>query len=557
MDDDYIARWITEDIPNRPEDWPTYNLRELKVARVWQDIREYYADPNPVARDIMLRDAFCRERAELPSIGPKYRISSYEAEMVNRIYRAGCCFCSCALRLFAYHVVIEWIDDDRYFEEHNKQLQIADMVVTESKKRKEILPWQLQLFYETYFEYCEDWARRRFADILLNICRRFIAIKQDKKDLYELEHAIVSLIYDISGNLSSERDECFAFTREEIFRLINLEAQVLHKRNQSIMKRPLKGTLMIQLSNLILRTRRNGNTHAVFKYISLEKLNAAITNHQIWISDTGDLNDKYEGKVAQEVVNAVAISGLNWTKNVKLKYHKKFYVGCYSKKFEMKELQSRYGECILGYYGDRLVDYLGPVYWRVEKLSTPQGEVTEAYPMFSQVFVLDVIYDSEEAKRELQFLISCIDKLGQTESEKRRFYCEILQYWKLSFKDAVNRDAPYEKWYEENERRYVIHHYDGYDYKGSFVDKKDRKLKFETMAVLAPDFILGCNSKSVRNDIATRLEGLYEYTTIPHYYVCDNCFAKGVYQGGFTGSCLECGCTSVTKHASKAFHYKQ
>ena len=74
MDDEYMAKWIIEDIPSKPDGWPAYNLREVKVDRVWQDVREYYNNPNPGARDIMLRDVFCRERAELPSMG-KYRIS--------------------------------------------------------------------------------------------------------------------------------------------------------------------------------------------------------------------------------------------------------------------------------------------------------------------------------------------------------------------------------------------------------------------------------------------------------------------------------------------------
>lgn len=554
MSDDYMAKWITEDIPDMPEDWPTFNLREVKINSVWQNVRSYYEDPNPVARDIMVRSAFCLERADLPSVGPKYRISVYEAEMARRIYAAGCCFNSFALKMFVYHVIMEWIDQDRYIEECNKRLSIDRMIVTESRKRKIYLPWQLQLFYGAYREYCEDWAKRRFAVILLEVCKRELKQRQSQDELFKLEHAIVSLLYDISGNLCTDRDVCFAMNREEIARFIEFEAEVLRKRKLSIMERPLKGTLMIQLSNLILKSRCTGSPHRVYKYVSCENLKSSVANRQIWINDTRNLNDKFEGKVAQEVVDAAIIGAPKWVKRCKIRYHKKFYVGCYSKDLKTEELGARYGECVLGYYGDRLVDYLGPVYWHEEKVFTKGGVVIEAYPVFSQVYVVDVIYDVDEAKKELQYLIWCIDKLGQTDVEKRQFYSEILQYWKYSFKDAVHRVEPREEWIKECERRYIIHYYNEYEYRGVIVDKKDSKLKFETMAVIAPDFIMDCSSTSIREVIAKNLNSLYECTSIPHYYVCNNCLAKVVCAAGFKGRCRECGSASVTKYMSKVFH---
>ena len=249
MDGEYMAKWIIEDIPNKPDGWPTYNLREVKVDRVWEDVKEYYNNPNPVARDMMLRDAFCRERAELPSLGPKYRISEYEAEMLRRIYKAGCCFNSCALRMFVYHVVMEWIDDDRYVEDCNKRLPIERMVVTESKKRRIGLPWQLQLFYDTYRECCEDWAQRRFAVILVEVCRRALRQRHTKEGLFKLEHAIVSLLYDISSNLGTDRDPCLAIKREEIKPIIELESDILRKRRRSIMRRlpPFRQTRLVSV----------------------------------------------------------------------------------------------------------------------------------------------------------------------------------------------------------------------------------------------------------------------------------------------------------------------
>lgn len=553
--DDYMAKWLVEDIPDKPEGWPAYNLREAKIESVWQRVQDFYKSPDPIHRDMMLREAFCRQRGDLPSVGPKYRISEYEVDVLRHIYLAGCCFNSWSLKLFAYHVVMEWIDSDRFYENYNRRLPIDQMVVTESRKRKDLLPLQLRLFYEAYYESCEDWASRRFGVILYNVCAKKLEQKHGDKELWEIEHAIVSLLYDISGNLGADRDSCLSLNRDEIGKLIELEAKVLHERGVSILRRPLKGTLMVQLSNLILKSRSEGNPRCVYKYIKEDDLQAAFDNKQIWIRDIRDLNDRYEGVVAKEIIDSVTKTGPTWAKKSKLEYKKQFYVACYSKKPDGIGIDERYGKCVLGYYGDRIVDYIAPLYWRSEHKPWTRSGETEVYPTLSQIAVLDVIYDKEKAKSELQYLMWCIDTLGQTDVERGRFFDEILQYWKLSFKDAVHRDPPHEKWFEENERRYIIFYYDGYDYRGSIIDK-DRKLKFETTAVIAPDFLLGKPSEKICGEIAKTLKDFYECSTFPNYYICDNCFAKGVYPDGFSGECQECGSKSVTKYASKAFHFE-
>ena len=553
--DDHMAKWLIEEISGKPDGWPTYNLREAKVDRVWQRVRDFYKSPDPMHRDMMLREAFCRQRGDLPSVGPKYRISGYEVVVLKHIYLAGCCFNSWTLKLFAYHVVMEWIDLDLFYESNNRALPITQMVITDSKKRKDLLPLQLRLFYDAYYACCEDWAKRRFGVMLYNVCMEKLKQKCTKQQLWDVEHAIVSLLYDISGSLGTDRDSRLTLNRGEISQLLELEAMVLRRRKQSIMSHPLRGTLMIQLSNLILKSRRDDPPKRVYKYIKECDLTSAFSNKQIWLRDIRDLNDPYEGVVAYEVVDSVLKDGPSWAKIPKLTYKKQFYVACYSKQLTAENLDERYGECVLGYYGDRLVDFIAPLHWRTENMPWALSGHPEAFPMFSQIAVLDVIYDKEEAKKELEYLVGCVDKLGQTDGQKRRFLDEVLQYWKLSFKDAVNRDAPYEKWFEEKERRYVIFYEKGYDYRGSFVDQ-DRKLKFETTAVIAPDFLLGKPSRMLRGEISKTLEDVYQCSTFPDYYVCDNCFAKGVYPDGFVGECEECSSKSVTVCASKVFHFE-
>lgn len=299
--------------------------------------------------------------------------------------------------------------------------------------------------------------------------------------------------------------------------------------------------------------RRKERSDFAYKYISSKNLEIACGNKQLWLGDIRDLNDKFEGAVAKEVMNDLKEVLPEWVDDVTFDYDKKFYVACYSRSVNLIELEDRYGDCILGYYGDRLVDYLGPVYWQKEEWNTPNGVTIEVYPVISQVVAFDVIYDRAEAKDELRYLVKCIDMIGNTPKEKRDFLGEILQYWKLSFKDAFSRDGNNVNWMVERERRYVIFYYDGFDYRGSMIDSKDRKLKFETTIICAPDFILGNMNNEIKKRIASDLSVRYELVSVPDYYVCKNCLARGVLSNGFKGKCLVCGSHDIVGYSSKMF----
>ena len=98
----------------------------------------------------------------------------------------------------------------------------------------------------------------------------------------------------------------------------------------------------------------------------------------------------------------------------------------------------------------------------------------------SQVVCMDVIYGKAKAKSELRFLCSIVDQFKMSETEKRTFLEDILQYWMLSVKDP--------KWKEENERRYVLFDHFGDEYLDVEVDEVFFKLKTDLLKI--PDFIV-------------------------------------------------------------------
>lgn len=532
----YPARWIVDNEPKRPAGWLVLNDRELKVELVWESVRSYYVDPNPMTRDVMVTHANDLEESDLRSRGVG-RISEYEIELISRIYHAGCCLGSSAVKMFAYHVAMEWV-----------RLKSDEDIGTLLDSHRDVIPRQLRLFCNVYSAYRQDEQHRSFWYWLINKVEKFLAIVGSSAQLDFLEHAYVSLLMDVSCALGGERDSLYRVTADEVIALVKMEADILHRGDKSIMTRPLKGTLMIQLSYLLLKMRKSGTPSVVYKHMSNEDLRKALDNGELWIRDTRDLNDKWEGVPAQEIVEEMSKDGVSWLKNVNWSYGKTFYVACYSREREGVDLDARYGECTLAYNADRLVDFLGPIYLHVEHLKHQDGsEYKEGYPMLSQVAVLDVMYDREEARKELELLVRCIDTLGRYDSEKQEFFGEILQYWKLSIKDPVDRADPDKKWYREAERRYVIFYYDDYNYIHQRLD--NRWLKLASTVVMAPDGVFGDLDSRSFMELKDNLGVRYESTTLNDYYTCDECLARTYPSGsGSLPKCRMCGSQRLSYH---------
>ena len=93
-------------------------------------------------------------------------------------------------------------------------------------------------------------------------------------------------------------------------------------------------------------------------------------------------------------------------------------------------MQDGYGECLYGYKNDRIVDLIGPIgLYTLTKKADVDADLpnTMKRPYIAQVITFDVLYDTEEAKTELQYLFSVIDMFDLSDDNKKMFLQEILQ----------------------------------------------------------------------------------------------------------------------------------
>ena len=177
-----------------------------------------------------------------------------------------------------------------------------------------------------------------------------------------------------------------------------------------------------------------------------------------------------------------------------------------------KKMQRRYGGVTFGYKSDRIADVLSPMLNRTQV----------GLPYFDQVVCYDIIYDVEEARKELNYICELIDLYDLTEQEKTSFLDELLEYWYLSFKDK--------KWSEEKERRYQLFIFEDDNYYDLLVENDFLKIK--STLYLYPDFIITDNQPIKIKGRLRRMEKL-SATATRNYVFCEDCF-----QSDFTAGCL-------------------
>ena len=96
----------------------------------------------------------------------------------------------------------------------------------------------------------------------------FVSTCENDEELFEIVHGLVTMINDLSYFECKKREEIWAFSRDEIKKIMSLEASLTSKIGETAIERPLKGVLMTTISNYVLKSRYDYNSDYIVKYIS-------------------------------------------------------------------------------------------------------------------------------------------------------------------------------------------------------------------------------------------------------------------------------------------------
>ena len=399
------------------------------------------------------------------------RVTEYEVATINYLYMIGAAHQINLLKVYLYDLITETTQLQKIMSWCNPVLGVNDEEAARIITYEKGLMLPLKLYHFAYQKYTIE-KEFSFAEQLISVVNGVLQVSTTEDEVDSITYAYSALLHDISNMHGNKKERIWEFTREELLELFNLEAKILKINNQSPIMRPTKGVLIMQISNFILKSRHNYNEDYICKYLPKNVAEESVTNHQIWMKKTELLNDKREQKVIPELFQDTSWVKYDWIKDIDFTATRTYYVSCFSKAINSNEMQKDYGQCLYGYTNDRIVDLIAPIgIMKLKKRNNANDDLPDTIerPYISQVIAFDVLYDETEAKKELEYLFDVINMFAMSDSEKKQFLQEILQYWILSVKDY--------EWQEEKERRYVIFLYEDYDYKEVEVDDTFLKIK--------------------------------------------------------------------------------
>ena len=500
---------------SRPDDWPQ-NGREFRLDCIWDKLDDFEKRPSYRTREVLLAIVNDNDLNQHTSYG-LVRFTDYEVELINLIYMRAAQFQINSVKVYLYDLITE---ATRLQKINSWTSQVVGEKNSDEAYR--ILPYEeglllpLKLYHFAYQKYTVL-KSASFCEQLLSVVDEIFEVSKSEAEIDSIAYAYSAMLNDISYMRGNKKEKLWEFDRDELLSLFEMEARILKKNNQNPIERPTRGVLMTQISNFILKSRNNYNQDYICKYVSKDVARSSIINHEIWMGKTENLNDKREQKVVPELFEEDSWIRYSWAKDVDFTAVRTYFVSSFSKTIGAGDMKSKYGECLYGYKNDRIVDLIGPLVKQTLKRKPDADRDLpdkKIIPGISQVITFDVLYDRENAKKELQYLFNVIDLFDMTDDEKHLFLQDILQYWILTVKDN--------EWKDERERRYVLFLYDDYDYPEIVVE--DGYLKEKTSLFLLPDFILGDNP--VKPTIRFQMESKQKSTMTREYLHCHNCLVQ-------------------------------
>lgn len=501
------------DSENKPEDWPV-NAREAKLEAVYRAVEQYKDNPNYKNKEVLLallNEHDLNQRSYLGEV----RVSDYEAQLTNILYLMGAMYNINSLKTLIYEIVG---DTTRFQKMQSWVGELAgERISIDIPAYDGFLLPPLKLYHYAYQKYNLD-KDKDFSEKIIDLVNELLAYDDSEEMLMSVTTALIKMLYDLSCAHGTKKTAIWRFSREDLSKLFHLENELIIRTKQIPTERPLKGLLMMQISNFILKSRNDYNEDSICKYISRNAAQKGITNHQLWMKKTSLLNDKREERVVPELFKEAGWIPYTWAQNIDFTETRTYYVTSFCKEIDNEEMKKDYGECLYGYKDDRVAELIAPVYMQeLERRKEADDRLpkTVIRPFLSQVIAFDILYDRAQAKEELIFLMNVINEFCIPDDDKKSFLQEIMQYWILSVKDQ-------DPWEKEKERRYVLFLYDDYRYEE--IEKDDTFLKVKTTLFLLPDFILGDNP--VKNQIRQFVDEKRLAVSWKEYLFCENCLNR-------------------------------
>lgn len=296
---------------SKPKDWPVNN-REAKLEYVYRVVELYRDAPNYKNREVLL--AILNEHdLNQRSYEGKSRVTEYEVEMINLLYAMGAAYNINSLKTFLYEI----IGDTTRLQKMNSW--VDEMLGTKSgieiPAYDQILLLPLKLYHYAYQKYNVN-KDKEFADTIIDLVNELLGYDDSTEMVESVTAAYTTMLSDLSFAHGTKKTAIWRFSREDLSKLFDLEIKLINRNHQNPIERTLKGILMMQISNFILKSRNDYNEDNLCKYVSPDVAKYGIVNHQLWMKKTSLLNDEREEKVIPELFQEEGWIPHDWVRDI-------------------------------------------------------------------------------------------------------------------------------------------------------------------------------------------------------------------------------------------------
>jgi hypothetical protein len=413
----------------RPKTWLS-NAIEKQLETIQIQLEEFKKNPNYINKEKLISTINSYDIDQSINEGWN-RTTNYEGYIVSSLYYDAMDMEFIELKNYLY----KWFEAKMRLKKTipNPQALFSKFI------------FLFQYYYFSYKSFCIK-KDSSYADCLIKLTKNFISYdleadldieERRKMHLNFIVTIYVFLIYDISHVKSP-----FIFSKDEISDLFKLVATCIDADHDIFFDVHLRKMLVLSLLNHVFKLRVYCDEGPLCKYVSSDIAQKEIENKEIWLSRCPNLKDEVNQNVASELFEKDYFKDYKWTENIKCSPGENNYITSFYKSFDDPTMYEKYGEYMYEYKSDLLPEMFAPL------RKAARVEDHSPIPLFSRVMSFDVLYNREDAIKEMDFICSVIDNFDISNDQKKDFLNEILHYWMFSIKD--------ESFEHEHERRYVV-----------------------------------------------------------------------------------------------------
>lgn len=228
--------YYEEKTAEKPEKWPA-NAREQILDTLCECVEEFKKNPSYKTREVLL-SLTCEHDLNLNENFGLVRVTEYEVGILNFLYLVGNAYQISSLKTYIYNIITQVTRLQKITSWFNPVINCDEENTYRVIPYEQGLIFPLRLYHIVYQKFTIE-KNKSFAEQLIEIVEETLKSCQTEEEIDTLTHSYTSMLLDISNMHGSKREKLWEFTREELYKLLAIEAKLLRMNKQPANIRPV------------------------------------------------------------------------------------------------------------------------------------------------------------------------------------------------------------------------------------------------------------------------------------------------------------------------------